>query len=200
LAGTLAGYGSATYYHATTADWADVLTRDALVILSHTSCGGCDISDADVVAINAQAAPIAAAFNADMDIWGLSGASSATYYGFLPPGAVASGLPIGGSSGFEATAAGLAIGITDGVPPSMINGFPTHNRFVDFDTDFTVFEIRPQTGVDEVISIGLRGGTIIDGTIIIDDDGGPTVPEPATLILFSSGLLGLGVWRRLRLK
>lgn len=203
LAGAIAGYESATYYHATTADWTSVLSKDILIILSHTSCGGCDIGNDDVIAINAQSAAITTAFNAGMDIWGNSGATNANYYNFLPAGATTTGPPISGSSGFDATNAGDAIGIL----PAMINGFPTHNRFAAFDPDFVVFETRPAAGAAcntppfpttgcEFISIGIRDATITDGGI--GTDGGTTVPEPGVLALLGLGALGMALTRRRR--
>lgn len=159
LVGALDGYGSATYFRTGVGeDWADILSHDILVILSHTSCGGCDLSTAGSAEVNAQQAAIAAAFDAGMAIWGLSGANLATYYDFLPPGAVVSGEPISGSSGFEPTAAGEAIGLTLG----MVNGFATHNRFTDIAPGFTVFEIRPVSSVDEIISLGASDITFED--------------------------------------
>jgi hypothetical protein len=132
------------------------------VILSHESCGGCDLNTAGSAEINSNAAAIATAFDAGMDVWANAGADLATYYGFLPPGAVATGAAISGGSGFFSTAAGTAIGIVDPTPgvvsaTSMINGFPTHNQFATFSSRFTVMETRPDSGPLEHISLGFRG-------------------------------------------
>ena len=205
---TLEGFGSIT-----TRDVADfagaggaaALTAalvgiDVLVIPDHISCGGCDLTDADADILESRATEIATFFNAGGDIFGGSGASDTTFYNFLPPGAVASGLPIGGSSGFVATAAGVGIGIV----PSMINGFPTHNRFTGFDPDFTVFETRPTTaGGDEIISIGIRDARITDGGI--GTCGAPGQPEcrasePDSLPLLVLGALALGWTLRRRVR
>jgi len=172
-------------------------TIDVLVIASYVGCGGCDLSAGDSAVLNGFAPQIATAFNAGMDIFGNSGNGLATYYDFLPPGATTTGPPIGGSSGFQCTAAGVAIGIDcDAGGISHINGFPTHNRFTGFDPDFTVFEIRPAAGTaaPEVISIGIRDATITDGGI--GTDGGTTVPEPGTLALLALAALGFGLRRR----
>ena len=65
--GTLAGYGTATYYTTGTGlDWSTILAADALVILSHEDCGGCDLTDAGSMEINDQSAAITTAFNAGM--------------------------------------------------------------------------------------------------------------------------------------
>jgi hypothetical protein len=170
---------------------------DVLVIPSHTTCGGCNMTSLSADTLEALSAEITDFFNAGGDIYANSAATDLTFYDFLPPGVATSGLPIGGSSGFFCTGAGNDIGITGSgctnAGSNMINGFPTHNRFVDFDDSFTVFEIRGE----EVISIGLLDGVIRDGGIDTDDDP-VSVSEPGTLAMLGLGLLGLGAMRRRR--
>lgn len=160
---------------------------DVLIVASEQSCGGCVFTPADVTKLNSFQPQVTSFFNAGGDIFGLTGASNSSYYGFLPPSAVASGTPIGGSSGFTATPAGVAIGITN----SMINGFPTHNRFASYDPAFTVMETRGT----EIISIGLRGGSIGEGGGIVIT---PSIPEPGSYALMLAGLGVMGFIARRR--
>ena len=160
---------------------------DVLVVASEETCGGCVFTAADVTKLNSFRPQVTSFFNAGGDIFGETGATNANYYGFLPPSAVASGAPISGSSGFTATAAGLAIGIQ----PNNINGFQTHNRFTSFDPAFTVMETRGA----EIISLALRGGSIDDGGGIVIT---PSIPEPETYALMLAGLGVVGAVARRR--
>jgi VCBS repeat-containing protein len=107
--------------------------------------------------INSFAPEIEAFINAGGDIAAESSHIITTFYDFLPPAVAASGPAINGSSGFTPTAEGTAIGITS----HMVNGSATHNQFIGFDDDFTVFETRGS----EAISIGVQNATVTDGGI-----------------------------------
>jgi hypothetical protein len=159
---------------------------DVLIVASEESCGGCTFSTADVAKLNSFQSQVTSFFNAGGDIFGQTGGTDAAYYGFLPPSAVATGASISGSSGFTATAAGLAIGIQS----NNINGFATHNRFTAFDPAFTVMEVRGS----EVISLALKDGTIGGGGVITV----PSIPEPETYALMAFGLAAVGFAARRR--
>lgn len=169
---TKPGYQSTTFFDlnalaANPALWDQVFANDGIIILSHTTCGGCDVNDAGVVAINSQAARFTTAISSGTDVWANSGALSANYYNFLPAGVVATGAPLVGATGFTATPAGIAIGITDAsLLTSMINGFPTHNSFATADPAFSVFETRTLGGVTENVSIGVQNAQINAGGFV----------------------------------
>jgi VPDSG-CTERM motif len=191
---TIAGYAPARYYDTdtmTAADWTTALAGGALVILSHTSCGGCDLSDAGVTAVNAHALAIQAALTAGLDIWANTSGSNASYYGFLPASSTATGASISSSTGFLATAAGGTgpggIGLSDG-SSSMINGFPTHNQFTSFAGVFTVDETLTVTGgPSQVISLSVRDAVVTTTGISTGSvpDGG------STIAMLGLALLGL---------
>lgn len=166
-----AGYESTTFFDtnaliANPALWDQVFASDGIIILSHTSVGGGDLDDAGVAEVNSQAARFAAAISSGTDVWANSGADNANYYNFLPPSIVATGAPLFGATGFVATPAGVAIGITDVAPNSMINGFPTHNSFNSFDPNFTVYETRTLNGITESVSIGVQNAQVGAGGFV----------------------------------
>ncbi len=133
-----------------------------------------DVTDAGSAVINSFAPQIEAFVNAGGDIAAESSYDRATFYNFLPPGVAATGPSISSSSGFTATAAGLAIGIQS----NMINGFPTHNRFDTFDSDFTVFEMLDA----QVISIGISNAIISGGGLGSGGDLSVTVNNVAPVV------------------
>ena len=111
--------------------------------------------------MNARAADFEAFFNAGGDIWMQSSNSATNYYTVLPSSVAANGSNLSGSTGFVATADGVAIGITDVSGSSMINGFATHNSFTGVSSALTVFETK--SGV--AVSIGIRDANIGSGGI-----------------------------------
>jgi len=186
------GYGSRTERNissfANGVDFATFLSGvDVLIVASEESCGGCVFTAANVTKLNSFKTQVTNFFNAGGDVFGQTGATNPSYYGFLPVTAVATGSSISGSTGFSATAAGSAIGIKS----SNINSYATHNRFTSYDPAFTVMEVRGA----ETISLALRGGSIGEGGEITIPSA---VPEPETYALMAFGLIAVGFASRRR--
>lgn len=170
---TPTGYPAATYYDTALLDGDPALQtaavgHDLLIILSHTSCGGCDLTTIGSNVINGQMAGIiASAFNTGMDLWANSGALLPTYYDFLPPAFVATGTSISGTQ-FCPNTAGAALGITT----THTQGFPTHNSFPSFQAPLVALETDcPMDVGTNVISLGALGVTIPCCDADVNGDG-----------------------------
>jgi hypothetical protein len=171
----------------------DTKKYSAIVIASAASCGGCDNTVAGYNNISADKVAIAAFINAGGGVvqttGGTTTASRTAAYAYLPG---TSGVGVFGSppqTGYFATAAGTAAGITP------VNMDSTHNFFSEPGTGGTaaayqVFERNLEsTGATPAETIGLAGARI--GTTITS--GG--TPEPATLGLAAMGLASLAGYR-----
>ncbi len=185
------GYPSATYYSTVDLDsdpalQTAALQNDVVIILSHSSCGGCGLTSAGSAIINSQmTAQIHDRFNAGMDLWVNSGATHPTYYDFLPPELVTSAVAISGSA-FCATPAGVSIGIA----PAHTTGHATHNRFSAFSSALTVAETDcPAVGVYVISLFGKN--IVIPGRTAYGVGCGGALPlmQDAALPIIGSTLL-----------
>lgn len=176
----------------------NVTNFSAIVISSHTTCGGCDLTDAGIDAIAARAAEITDFFNDGGGLVYFAGASRATsptaagngYYDTVPISATGVAvtspfdvLPVGEAAPF------LLDDTLDG------NCCATHNSFSTppAGSPLLVLEIDA-TGIPETMAAG--DVTIGDGGFEGGGDG--EVPEPSIVFLFSLGLMGIGLTQQRR--
>ncbi len=166
----------------------DPTKYSAIIVASDQSCGGCDLNATDEANISAHAAAIGTFFDGGGGIVGLAGAEQAGigYYKFVPAAAGGFGSPP--PTGYFQTADGLAAGI------GAVNGDATHNFFFEPGTGgvssaYKVFErLKDSTDLGTAETIGCTGCTVAIIT------GG--TPEPASIVLFGSVLLGLAGFRK----
>jgi hypothetical protein len=182
---------------AVTASLFDNATYSAFIVASDYSCGGCDNSPTGEAAIAAQSAAIDAFLNNGGGIVGLAGANSAGYYSFVPQTATS----VGGAptNGYSQTAAGAGAGIP------AVNGDATHNLFYNPGTNgessfYQIAELNIDSGNGVIpppaaVTLFCDSCTVTGG--VISGGGTAMTPEPSSVILFGSGLLGIvGVFRR----
>jgi hypothetical protein len=186
------GYTNRTFIDLDLSGWetiafgttAGVNNFDILIIGS----GADFVLNAGSAALNAQAAGFATYFNNNGGLYvNTDQGLGQSFYNFLPTFG-ASNNTISASGVFTATAAGLAIGLTEAIVDADI----THSYYESVDTSlFTVFETYNSVSTNPAVAIGLRNANIGGGGF------STSVPEPGSAMAgLAAGLVGLTRRRR----
>ncbi len=149
--------GPETQHDPTTLDdagWTDVFSHDLVIVIESNK-----LEAAGRDALNARSAELEAYFDAGGDLWMNSSSDATDYYTVLPPSVLSVGTPLpdNTNSGFTASVAGVAIGLTN----AMVNGHNSHNTFSSAAPGLTVFERHDG---NQIMSIGARDVTITEIT------------------------------------
>ncbi|TWT31427.1 GEVED domain-containing protein [Blastopirellula retiformator] len=161
---TAIGYESTSFYDIddiTPLMWIEILSKDALIILSDLNAMPTEgLDDAQVAKIVSAKSNIAAAINSrGIDIWAGGGSLASGYYDFLPAGSVdVADLGVSATP-YDSTVIGESIGVTD----PMVNAAEAYSQFTAYDANF--FEVE-QRDAGETISLLARNVAFADDVLV----------------------------------